>query len=81
VQARQVIDDCTPNGIHVDTIILVAKPIADPADVAPRQAWAEDVGLVAQAGKRMNACAHARDSGVLVECAGRHTLGVGYQDG
>ncbi len=45
---RQIVSHSSPDGIHVDMVILVAKPVADPTYVAPRKAWAESLSLIAE---------------------------------
>jgi hypothetical protein len=45
---RQIAGYCSPNGIHVDGVVLLAKPVADPTDVAPWRARTNDLSPIAE---------------------------------
>ncbi len=45
----QIVDYGSPDRVHLYLVVLMSKPVADTADVAPRKAWAENFGLLPEA--------------------------------
>jgi len=48
----QIADHGSPNGIHVNMVLLMPEPVADATNVAPRKAGAENFSLVTEPDRR-----------------------------
>jgi len=74
---RQIIGHGFPDGIHVDMVILMAKPVPDSTDVAPWKAWAESFSLITKPSggfaDHLQLALHGRDCfRVRAECSRVH---------
>src|SRR5215475_4546978 len=48
LQLRKIVNHGTPDRLDIDAVVLMPKPVADAADVAPRKIRAQEFGLIAE---------------------------------